>query len=131
MYELHNEDSQLFGYYLHEEYNYIVQHEGEKVYITELLSLYVAGFDERIASRGYQYQCYKIVTTGYAMLKLVVFFFLFFPLPGFFFLPNFSRKRCILKARAESAKRALDHIWAPGAHRHGEQVIFSVVEARL
>lgn len=35
-----------------------VQHEGEKVYITEL-SLYVAGFDEMIACRGYQYQCYK------------------------------------------------------------------------
>lgn len=37
----------------------------------------------------------------------------------------------ILKTRAESTKRALDHVWAPGAHWHCKQVIFSVIRARL
>jgi hypothetical protein len=36
-----------------------------------------------------------------------------------------------LKAQTQGAKWTLDHVWAPGAHRHGEQVIFSVLQVRL
>lgn len=70
----------------------------KKVYITEHPSLYVAGLDERKASRGYQYQCYKIATTGYAMLKLVFFFFSFFFFSSFFALLLHSSSEFLMDA---------------------------------